>query len=118
MTTIKYAGKTITIDDDGFLVDLDEWDESCARILAVHEGIKTLTDEQMEIIKFMRNYYKKFKAFPILNQVCKNLHQPRKCVSEQFINPEIAWRLAGLPKLSGIHFVTLDGTHYHMEECC
>jgi tRNA 2-thiouridine synthesizing protein E len=118
MTTIKYAGKTITIDDDGFLADLDAWDEDTAKTLAWREGIKKLSAEQMEIIKFMRNYYKKFDAFPILNQVCKNLHQPRECVNEQFINPEIAWRLAGLPKLGGIHFVTLDGKHYHMEECC
>ncbi len=118
MTTIKYAGKTITVNDDGFLADLDAWDEDTARTLAWREGIKKLSAEQMEIIKFMRNYYKKFDAFPILNQVCKNLHQPRECVNEQFINPETAWRLAGLPKLGGIHFVTLDGKHYHMEECC
>jgi len=69
MTTIKYAGKTITVNDDGFLADLDAWDEDTARTLAWREGIKKLSAEQMEIIKFMRNYYKKFDAFPILNQV-------------------------------------------------
>ncbi len=118
MKTIIYEGKTITLDDEGFLANTDEWSEDIAKTLASREGLEALTGDQMEIIKFMRSYYEKFNAFPILNQVCKNIHQPRECVTEQFINPEKAWKLAGLPKLSGVHFVTLDGTHYIMEECC
>ncbi|MCB2183276.1 MAG: TusE/DsrC/DsvC family sulfur relay protein [Desulfobulbaceae bacterium] len=118
MKALKYKGKTITLDDEGFLSNPDEWSEDVAKTLALQEGLESLTDEQMEIIKFMRSYYEKFNAFPILNQVCKNIHQPRECVNEQFINPEKAWKVAGLPKLSGVHFVTLDGQHYRMEECC
>ncbi len=118
MKTIQYEGRTIKLDDEGFLSNRDEWSEGIANTLALQEGLEALTGEQMEIIKFMRSYYEKFNAFPILNQICKNLHQPRECVNEQFVNPEKAWKLAGLPKLNGIHFVSLDGKHYHMEECC
>jgi TusE/DsrC/DsvC family sulfur relay protein len=118
MTMIESAGKMIKIDDDGFLVEFTDWSDDVARKLAAREGIRPLTDEQMEIIKFLRDYFIKFKSFPILNYVCKNIHQPRECVNEQFINPEIAWKLAGLPKPSGVHFVTVDGQHYRMEECC
>ncbi len=118
MSTIESAGKTIHVDDNGFLSHLDDWDEHVAQELASREGIETLNEEQMEIISFMRSYYLKFKVFPILNQVCKIVHQPRKCVNEQFINPEKAWKIAGLPKQDGIHFITLDGINYTMEECC
>ena len=118
MTMIESAGKMLKIDDDGFLVEFTDWSDDVARKLAAREGITPLTDEQMEIIKFLRDYFIKFKSFPILNYVCKNIHQPRECVNEQFINPEIAWKLAGLPKPSGVHFVTVDGQHYRMEECC
>ena len=57
----------------------------------------------MEIVKFMHSYYKKYHAFPILSYVCKNIHQPKDCVNEKFINPEKAWKIAGLPKLSGVN---------------
>jgi len=118
MSAIECDGKTIEIDDDGFLSNLEEWNESVAQVLASREGVDTLSMEQMKIISFMREYYLKFKVFPILNQLCKIVHQPGKCVNEQFINPEKAWKVAGLPKLSGIHFISMDGTNYKMEECC
>ncbi len=118
MSAIKYDGKTIEIDDDGFLSKLEDWNEDVAQELASREGIDTLSKEQMDIISFMRKYYLKFKVFPILNQLCKIVHQSRKCVNEQFINPEKAWKVAGLPKLSGIHFISMDGINYKMEECC
>ena len=118
MTKIESSGKTIKVDDDGFLVNLTDWSEDVSKKLASQEGLKNISDEQMEIIKFLRNYYARFKAFPILNYVCKSVDQPRECVNEEFINPEIAWKLAGLPKPSGIHFVSVDGKHFRMEECC
>jgi len=118
MSEIECAGKKITVDDDGFLMNPEAWDENVAQALAEREGVEDFTDDKMEIVKFMRVYYKKFNAFPILNYVCKNIHQPRECVSEQFINPEKAWKIAGLPKQSGIHFVAVDGKHYMLEECC
>ena len=106
------------IDADGFLTDPETWDENIARMLAEREGVPALTEEMLEILRFLRAYYKKYQAFPILNYVCKNIHQPRECVSEEFINPEKAWKIAGLPKLSGVHFVSVDGKHYLLEECC
>jgi tRNA 2-thiouridine synthesizing protein E len=118
MTENIETGKDITVDGEGFLLNPENWDDDIARGLAKREGIGELTDEMMEIVKFLRAYYRKFNAFPILNYVCKNIHQPRDCVSEEFINPEKAWRIAGLPKIDNIHFVSVDGKHYLLEECC
>ena len=119
MTTIECAGKTVTIDEKGFLANVEEWSEDVAQAMARREGLEALTDEQLRIVKFLRNYYKTFASFPILNYVCKNIHQPRECVNEQFVNPEKAWKIAGLPLLDGVHFVSVDGgKHYLLEECC
>ncbi|MEN8135553.1 MAG: TusE/DsrC/DsvC family sulfur relay protein [Thermodesulfobacteriota bacterium] len=118
MSVIECAGKTINLDDEGFLTDSGDWNPEVAQALASREGLESLTDEQLMIINFMREYYQKFKAFPILNYLCKNIHQSRGCVNEQFINPDKAWKIAGLPKLSGVHFVSMDGKHFIMEECC
>ena len=119
MTTIKEKGLSFQVDEDGFLADTEDWNEKTARIIAKCEGIEDLTEDKLEIVRFLRDYYRKFEAFPILNYVCKNTNQPRGCVNEEFINPMKAWKIAGLPKPEGIHFVTVDsGEHFIMEECC
>lgn len=118
MTTIQIGTKNVTIDEEGYLTNQNDWDENVAQALAKREGLEKLTSEQVEIIRFMREYYGKFNAFPILNYVCKNIKQPRKCVNEQFINPDKAWKIAGLPKMDGIQFVSMDGKNFIMEECC
>jgi tRNA 2-thiouridine synthesizing protein E len=119
LSTIELKGKKIQVDENGYLANQDEWNEEVALALASQEGFDSLSAEQMEIIRFMREYYLKYKAFPILNNVCRITHQPKLCVNEQFINPEKAWKIAGLPKQEGVHFVSLDGgRHYIMEAYC
>jgi len=118
MTNLTVAGKNIDLDDEGFLINQDEWNLDVAREIAKNSGLEKLADEQMEIIQFLRKYYQKFHAFPILNYVCKHVEQKRECLNNEFVNPMLAWKIAGLPKLDGIHFVAVDGKNYRMEECC
>ncbi|MGB9715989.1 MAG: TusE/DsrC/DsvC family sulfur relay protein [Thermodesulfovibrionales bacterium] len=101
MPVIKVKGSKIELDDEGFLINLNDWNEEVACAIADREGVsKTcpLTKERMELIKFMREYYKKFNAFPLPSIICRNLHQPSKCVVERFLEPVKAWKIAGLPK--------------------
>ncbi len=118
MSILECNGKKIRVDENGFLVNQEDWSEEVASLLAAKEGFDSLSGEQMEIIRFMREYFLKYKVFPILNNVCRIAHQPKHCVDEQFVNPEKAWKIAGLPKQEGVHFVTLDGSHYIMEPYC
>ena len=48
------------IDEQGYLVDADSWDEDVARAIAQNEGIDRLTDEMMDVIRFMRSYYRSY----------------------------------------------------------
>ena len=116
MSEITVAGKKIALDEDGFLVNQDDWNHEVANEIARREGIASLDEEQVEIIEFMRKYYRKFNAFPILNYVCRCIDQPKQCVNDEFINPMKAWKIAGLPRLGGVHFVTVDGKNYLMED--
>ncbi len=100
MSVIDYGGLKINLDDEGYLLDYNDWNEKVACGLAEREGIEELTKDRMEIIKFMRDYYKQYNFFPILGSVCKNVHQPKDCVREDFIDPLKAWKVAGLPKPS------------------
>lgn len=98
MLTIDYKGRKISLDDDGYLLNFDDWNEDVACALAEREDVEELTKERMDIIKFIREYYRQYNFFPILNAVCKNVHQPKNCINEKFIDPIVAWKIAGLPK--------------------
>lgn len=101
MPDITYGDLKIQVDDEGYLVNFDDWDEKIACVLAEREKIGQecpLSEEKMEILRFMREYYKKHNSFPLLKAVCKNIHQPKNCTYEQFPDPIKAWKIAGLPK--------------------
>lgn len=98
MGTIEHSDKKIELDDDGYLKRFEDWSEDAAHILAEREGVDALTRGRMDILLFMRDYYIKFNSFPVLNAVCKNVNQPKECTYEQFPDPIIAWKIAGLPK--------------------
>jgi TusE/DsrC/DsvC family sulfur relay protein len=101
MQTLSYKNREIRVDDEGYLINLEDWDEevACALTQTV-EGVDDchLTEERMEILKFMRDYYKRYQAFPVIRSVCKGVHQPEECLYERFIDPIKAWKIAGLPK--------------------
>jgi len=67
MQTMAYKGMTIKLDADGFLLNSEDWNEDVACALAENEGVEELTKDKMDIIKFLREYYKehKFMFFPI-----------------------------------------------------
>ena len=97
MPVIVYKDLRIIVDDDGFLADLEDWSEAVARVLAAQEGVGELAEDQLDILKFLREYYRKHRFFPIVRFVCKNVHQPRNCVTERFLDPVKVWKIAGLP---------------------
>jgi TusE/DsrC/DsvC family sulfur relay protein len=101
MPKLEYAGIRVDVDDEGYLLNFDDWNEKAACALAEREGILDqcpLTAERMNVLNFLRDYYKRFNAFPIVQYVCKNVHQSKDCEYEQFIDPIQAWKIAGLPK--------------------
>jgi len=56
-------GKVLNTTDDGFLVDLNDWDEEVAiKIAALNE--LELTTQHWEIVFFIQNYYQQFKHLP------------------------------------------------------
>lgn len=118
MTKINCCGKQITLDSDGFMTDPEQWDDCVADVIAEKEGVEKISKEQKQIINFMREYYAKHENWPILHNVCKQTRQESRCVFNKFDNPETAWKIAGLPKFDGVHFVKLDGENYRMEDYC
>lgn len=57
MPIIEIAGKTIDVNEEGFLTKFDQWDEEIAQELANNIDIP-MTDERWKIIRFLREDFK------------------------------------------------------------
>jgi len=97
MSVLKEKKRMIAVDDEGYLINFDDWDEGVASELAERANVGELTPEGISMLKFIRDYYKTYNFFPIVNSICRIIHAPKDCVTEKFFNPLIAWRIAGLP---------------------
>jgi TusE/DsrC/DsvC family sulfur relay protein len=97
MPVLTAGRKQIVVDGDGCLVNFNDWNEDVARKLAELSGTGELTAESLAMLKFIRDHYRAYNFFPIVNSICKKLHEPKDCVAEKFYNPLVAWKLAGLP---------------------
>jgi tRNA 2-thiouridine synthesizing protein E len=94
---ISYEGIDFQVDNEGFLVNPDDWNEFVACALARKEGIREIASETIDILMFIREYYKTTNAFPSLTFVAKSLRKPTTNVLKLFGNHATAWKIAGLP---------------------
>ncbi len=97
------SGKKIKLDDDGFLMDFDSWDEEVAKFLAEKEGIKELTEDHWKVINYLRDYYKRFQICPPIRQLVKETGFDLKYIYKLFPSGPAkgACKVAGAPKPTG-----------------
>ena len=57
-------------DDDGFLLDPDDWTEEVAEFIANKEELE-LTEERWNLICIIRDYYYEYGAVPELRKILK-----------------------------------------------
>ena len=110
MAAMDKENNEITFDPERYLENFESWTEKIACQIADQEGVFQecpLSGDQMDILKFIRDYYKKFEAFPIVRAVCKNVGQLKDCQYQQFPDPIVAWKIAGLPKPTPEVFATI-----------
>lgn len=50
-------GKTIESNANGYLVNIDDWDEDIAKTIAKQEGIEELTQRHWDLINYLRDEY-------------------------------------------------------------
>ena len=104
MPEFKVGTKTVEVNEEGFMMDPEAWDEEIARALAKsEEGIDQLTDDHWAVIRYIRGYYLEKKLAPMVRKVCKNTGFPLRYIFELFPSGPAkgACKLAGLPKPDG-----------------
>lgn len=72
--TLEVNNKLIQTDDQGYVIDPEEWDNAVAEAIAHEEGLK-LTDEHWKVISFMRDYYEQHHIAADARFVLKHLKE-------------------------------------------
>jgi len=103
MAVLEINGKTIELDEDGFMVDPNLWDEDVAIALAKTEEVEELTEEHWIVVNYLRDYFKEFGIAPMIRKVTKSTGFKLKEIYELFPSGPAkgACKIAGLPKPTG-----------------
>lgn len=92
------AGKSVSLNDEGFMTDPSQWDQEVAKELAKEEGIE-LSPKHFEVIEFLRNANEKGEALTI-RKVGKSGITDIKGLYDLFPGGplKLSSKIAGIPK--------------------
>jgi len=106
---IELNGKTYETDEEGYLVNLADWDEAVADVIAKTENVE-MTPSHWEVVNFLREYYNEYQIAPAVRVLTKAIGKqlgPEKGNSQYLYElfpygpAKQACKIAGLPKPTG-----------------
>ncbi len=100
MATKNYAGKTVEVNDEGYLTNMEQWTPEIAAEIAKEEGIE-LNDTHYAVLDFLRKEYKNGSQLTI-RKVGKSGIVDIKGLYDLFPGGPLkkSSRIAGIPKPS------------------
>jgi len=101
---IEVEGRLIQIDQDGYLLNVDDWSTAVTEFMAEADDLELLGDHWL-LIDFLNRFYTEFQVAPELpvlaRNLCKDQHDcrwTRKYIKQLFPGgAKTACRYAGLP---------------------
>ena len=109
MSSIEVGGKTLETDEEGYLVNLSDWTEDVANVIAKTENVE-MSENHWEVVNFLRDYYNEFQIAPAVRVLTKAIGKklgPDKGNSKYLYElfpygpGKLACKYAGLPKPTG-----------------
>jgi len=95
--TLCCGNKTYRLDEEGFLVNPDEWDEGFAEAMAPQTGIhRGLTPAHWEVIHYIRNTFRDSGRCPLVYEIA-GLTNCALPTSKGFSHPAISEGRASCP---------------------
>lgn len=107
--SFELNGVTYETDEDGYLVNLDQWNKDVGEYLAKSESL-AMTDAHWEVVNFLREYYDEYKIAPMIRILTKAIAKklgPDKGNTKYLYElypggpAKQACKIAGLPKPTG-----------------
>ncbi len=102
-------GTAIEHDEEGYIVNLEDWSKELAEEIAKAEGLE-LTEDHWKVIEFLRSYYVEFQIAPAVRVLVKNAKKKlgadignSKTLEAMFPGgpAKQGCKIAGLPKPTG-----------------
>jgi dissimilatory sulfite reductase related protein len=109
MAAIEVSGKSYETDEEGYLVNLGDWNEEVADFIAKAENVD-MTENHWEVVNFLREYYDEFQIAPAVRVLTKAIGKKfgaEKGNSQYLYDlfpygpAKQACKIAGLPKPTG-----------------
>ncbi|GLS84530.1 TusE/DsrC/DsvC family sulfur relay protein [Paraferrimonas haliotis] len=103
---IEFNGQQLATDKQGYLLNINDWSQALAPVLAQQENIE-LTEAHWEVVNFVREFYLEFNTSPAIRVLVKAMAQkfgPDKGNSKYLFKlfpkgpAKQATKIAGLPK--------------------
>jgi len=103
MSLRTYAGKTVSVNDEGFLLNASEWTPAVAEEIAKEGGITPLSEKHWQVITFCREDAAREGQPPGVRRIAKLSGVEMKELYQLFPKGpgKLASRIAGLPKPQG-----------------
>jgi tRNA 2-thiouridine synthesizing protein E len=103
MSTTSYAGTEVTVNEEGFFTDPDQWREEMAPEIARQAGIDALNEQHCQVIKQMRHEYAEKGTGPTVRALGKTSGVSIKELYQLFPKgpAKLAAKIAGIPKPRG-----------------
>lgn len=60
-----YAGKSVSVDNNGYLTDLSQWNKEIAIEIGKEENINEVTEKHFQVLEYLQEQYKKDIALTI-----------------------------------------------------
>ncbi|NTV92268.1 MAG: TusE/DsrC/DsvC family sulfur relay protein, partial [Chlorobiaceae bacterium] len=67
---IVVNGVSCETDENGYLINLEDWTEDVAKVLAEGEEIE-MTEAHWDLVKFLRGYYDEYQIAPAVKVLTK-----------------------------------------------
>jgi dissimilatory sulfite reductase related protein len=106
---IEVKGRQFETDEEGYLVNLADWDEEVGAAIATQEKID-MTPNHWEVVNFLRDYYNEYQIAPAVRVLTKAIGKKLGAEkgSSQYLYElfpygpaKQACKIAGLPKPTG-----------------
>ena len=109
MPNIEVNGKSYETDEEGYLVNLADWNKDVADYIAKTENVN-MSEQHWEVVDFLRGYYDEYQIAPAVRVLTKAIGKklgPEKGNSQYLYElfpygpAKQACKIAGLPKPTG-----------------
>ncbi|MCP4291200.1 MAG: TusE/DsrC/DsvC family sulfur relay protein [bacterium] len=90
----------VDLDEKGYLLDPEQWNDKVAQALAQDEGIDKLTEEHWRVIDYLREFQEEHNTAPMIRILCRETGYTLMQIYDLFENGPAkgACRVAGLPR--------------------